>query len=163
MFLLTIPLCHRLNKVAPLSRHFGGSPHSELVQRAAVECRHIFGGLDPIICVHPRVRAPLADCLVLNDVFNDASIGVVRGLPSHLDGWYWQRQSLDVAWRWRTWEEKKKKNHNSGRIEFKGLILAVYSGKRWITITVAAINLNPSLKLLINLVGRESQQGPNKT
>lgn len=86
MFLLTIPLCHRLNKAAPLSRHFGGSPHSELVQRAAVECRHIFGGLDPIICVHPRVRAPLADCLVLNDVFNDASIGVVRGLPSHLDG-----------------------------------------------------------------------------
>lgn len=58
---------------------------------------------------------------------------------------------------------KKKKNHNSGRIEFKCLILEVYSGKRRITITVAAINLNPSLKLLINLVGRESQQGPNKT
>lgn len=85
-FLLTISLCHCLNEAAPLSRDFGESPNSELVQRAAIERRHIFGGLDSIVCVHPRVRAPLADWLILNDVFNDASIGVVRGLPSHLNG-----------------------------------------------------------------------------
>ncbi|KAG7242322.1 hypothetical protein INR49_023998 [Caranx melampygus] len=32
------------------------------------------------------VRAPLADRLILNDVFNDASIGIFRGLPPHLNG-----------------------------------------------------------------------------
>lgn len=84
-FLLTIPLCPRLNDRAPLSRHFGESPHSELVERAAVEGRHVFGGLVSIVRVHPRVRAPLADRLVLYDVFNDASVGIFRGLPPHLD------------------------------------------------------------------------------
>lgn len=84
-FLLTILMCHCLNRLAPLSRHFGESPHSELVECAAVECYHIFGGLVSIICVHPRVRAPLANWLVLYDVFNDASIGIFRGLPPHLD------------------------------------------------------------------------------
>lgn len=75
-----------MNKLAPLSRHFGESPHSELVERAAVESCHIFGGLVSIICVHPRVRVPLANWLVLYDVFNDASIGIFRGQPPHLDG-----------------------------------------------------------------------------
>lgn len=84
--LLTAPLRPRLNKRAPLSRHFGESSHSELVECAAVQCCHIFGGLVPIICVHPRVKAPLADWLVLYDVFNDASIGILRGLPPHLNG-----------------------------------------------------------------------------
>lgn len=85
MLLLTIPLSPSLNKIAPLSWNLGGSPDSELVQRAAVERRHVFAGLDPIVCVHPRVRAPLAHCLVLNDVFHNASVGVVGGQPSHLD------------------------------------------------------------------------------
>lgn len=84
--LLTICLCPCLNKFAPLSWHFGESPDSELVECAAIECCHIFGGLVPIIGVHPRLRAPLVDWLVLDDVFNDASIGILRGLPSHLDG-----------------------------------------------------------------------------
>lgn len=85
-FQLTIALGHRMNKLAPLSRHFGESPHSELVERAAVESCHIFGGLVSIVCVHPRVRVPLANWLVLYDVFNDASIGIFRGQPPHLDG-----------------------------------------------------------------------------
>lgn len=85
-FLLTIPLCLCLNIVAPLSWHFRESPHSELVDCAAIECRHIFGGLVPIVCVHPRVGAHLADWLVLYDIFNDTSIWVVRGLPLHLNG-----------------------------------------------------------------------------
>lgn len=66
----------------------GDSPHSELVDCAAVERCHIFGGLVSIVCVHPRVRAPLVDWLVLYGVFNDASVGVLRGLPLHLDGWH---------------------------------------------------------------------------
>lgn len=85
-FRLTVPSCHRLNELAPLSWHFRESPYSELVERAAIERRHIFGGLVPVICVHPRVRAPLADRLVLYDVFNDASVWILRGLPPHLDG-----------------------------------------------------------------------------
>lgn len=85
-FILTIILCLCLNKFAPLSWHFGESPNSELVKRAAVECCHIFGGLVSIVRVHPRVWAPLANWLVLYGVFNDTSIGIFRGLPPHLDG-----------------------------------------------------------------------------
>lgn len=91
-------MCHHLNQLAPLSRHFGVSPHSELVECAAVECCHIFGGLVSIIYVHPKVRAHLANWLVLYDVFNNASIGIFRGLPPHLDGRRGQRQGLDIAW-----------------------------------------------------------------
>lgn len=83
---LTVALCHRLNDLAPLPRHFGESPHPELVERAAVECRHSFGGLVSVVCVDPGVRRPLANRLVLYDVFDDASIGIFRGLPPHLDG-----------------------------------------------------------------------------
>lgn len=96
--ILTIPLGHCLNNLAPLSRYFGERLHSEPVDRAAVERRHVFGGLVPVVCVHPGVRAPLASWLILDDVFIDASIGIFRGLPPQLDGRHRQRQGLDVAW-----------------------------------------------------------------
>lgn len=83
--LLTISLGHGPHELAPLPRHFGEGPDSELVDCAGVECSHVFGGLVPIICVHPRVRAPLAHRLVLHDVFDDPSIGVFRRKPPHLD------------------------------------------------------------------------------
>lgn len=82
----TISLGHRMNKLAPISWHFGDSPHSELVECAAIECRHIFGGHVSIVCVHPGVWAPLANWLVLYAVFNDTSIGIFRGQPPDLDG-----------------------------------------------------------------------------
>ena len=72
--------------MAPLSWHFRESPHSELVGCATIECCHVFCGLVPIICVHPRVRALLANCLVLYDILNNASIWILWGLPPHLDG-----------------------------------------------------------------------------
>lgn len=105
--LLTIPLCHGFNKLAPLSWHLWESSHSKLVERAAVKCCHIFGGLVSIIRVQPRVRASLAHRLVLDDIFNDASIWVLRGKPLHLDGWQGQGHGLDVAWGWRTWGMQK--------------------------------------------------------
>lgn len=93
---LTISLRHGVNKLAPLARHFGESPHSELVERAAVERDDVFGGLVPVVGVHPRVLSPLADRLVLYAVFNDASVGIFGGQPPQLDGRHGQRQGLDI-------------------------------------------------------------------
>lgn len=94
---LTISLRHSVNKLAPLARHFGESPHSELVERAAVERDDVFGGLVPVVGVHPGVLPPLADRLVLYAVFNDASVGIFGGQPPQLDGRHGQRQGLDTA------------------------------------------------------------------
>lgn len=75
-----------MNKLAPLSRHFGESPHSELVEGASVQRLDVLGGLVPVVGVHPGVQAPLADWLVLYDVLHDASVGIFRRQPPELDG-----------------------------------------------------------------------------
>lgn len=100
---LTIALGHGVNKRAPLSRDFGESPHSELVEGATVQRLDVLGGLVAIVCVHPGVQAALADGLVLYDVLHNASVGIFGRQPLDLDGWHGQRQGLDIAWGRRTW------------------------------------------------------------
>lgn len=83
---LTVPLGHGVNKLAPLSRHFGEGPHSELVEGATVQRLDVLGGLVAIVRVNPGVQAPLADGLVLYDVLHNASVGIFGRQPLDLDG-----------------------------------------------------------------------------
>lgn len=83
---LTVPLGHSVNKLAPLSRHFGESPDSELVEGATVQRLDVLGGLVAIVCVNPGVQAPLAHGLVLYDVLHNASVGIFGRQPLDLDG-----------------------------------------------------------------------------
>lgn len=94
---LTVPLGHGVNKLAPLSRHLGESPHSELVEGATVQRLDVLGGLVAVVCVHPGVQAPLTHGLVLYDVLHDASVGIFGRQPLELDGGHGQREGLDVA------------------------------------------------------------------
>lgn len=99
---LTVPLGHGVNKLAPLSRHFGESPHPELVESATVQRLDLLGGLVAIVRVNPGEQAPLADGLVLYDVLHNASVGIFGRQPLELDDGHGQRECLDVAWERRT-------------------------------------------------------------
>lgn len=105
---LTIFLCPGFYKHAPLPRHLGESSHPKLVQGASIEGCHIHCGFVAIICVHPGVQGALAYRLIFNAVFDNTTIGVLRGLPAKPDCIDRQRICVNVTWRRGTWKKDNK-------------------------------------------------------